>query len=152
MSVQYSKPWEYTYQSLDQLPIICSYICRLMDKHPNALIYFNGELGVGKTTLIKSIIRECGYKGLVTSPSYQIVNTYEIVDDIHIHHFDCYRLESPDELELMDVYQYRDAVCLVEWADHGMRSLFTPDIEVNLSFVDHDSDDRFVSIVYQLTS
>ncbi|MBC8754931.1 tRNA (adenosine(37)-N6)-threonylcarbamoyltransferase complex ATPase subunit type 1 TsaE [Kordia sp. YSTF-M3] len=82
------------------------------------IIAFHGEMGVGKTTLIKVLAKQLGITELTNSPTFSIVNEYRSADAI-IYHFDCYRIE--DEIEAYDIgiedYLYSDAWCFIEWPE-----------------------------------
>jgi len=90
-------------------------------------VYLTGNLGAGKTTLVKSIIRHFGYQGIVTSPTYNLIQNYPI--GIHeIYHMDLYRLESPEELEFLairDLYQ-DNSMLLIEWPEQAAGHLLAP--------------------------
>ncbi len=81
-------------------------------------ILFYGEMGVGKTTLIKSLVRALGGKEKVTSPTFSIVNEYEVIND-KVYHFDFYRIE--DEIEALDIgfedYIYSGHWIFIEWPE-----------------------------------
>ena len=78
---------------------------------------FNGEMGAGKTTLIKAICKSMGVHSVMTSPTFSIVNEYQGRDVIY--HFDCYRLKSEEEAYDIGVEEYLDSgrLCLIEWPD-----------------------------------
>jgi tRNA threonylcarbamoyladenosine biosynthesis protein TsaE len=79
----------------------------------------NGEMGAGKTTLVKSICRELSVTEVVSSPTFSIINEYKTAEGKSIFHFDFYRLES--EVEAFDIgvneYFESGSICLVEWAE-----------------------------------
>jgi tRNA threonylcarbamoyladenosine biosynthesis protein TsaE len=94
-----------------------------------AIVYLHGQLGAGKTTLVRSMLRSMGYAGKVKSPTYTIVEPYEI-GSVIVYHFDLYRLNTPDELEQIGMADYAgaDAICLIEWPEKGFPLLPMPDL------------------------
>jgi len=99
-----------------------------------SLITLSGDLGAGKTTLVRALLRALGYRGKVKSPTYTLVESYP---DCHppVHHFDLYRLADPDELEYLGFSDYLDggALLLVEWPERGAGLLPVPDLRLTLS-------------------
>lgn len=102
------------------------------------VIYLDGDLGSGKTTLARGVLRGLGYAGNVKSPTYTLVELYAI-SRLNLHHFDFYRFSQPEEyLDAgLDEYFQGGAVCLVEWPDKAGDYLAPADLRIALFVADH---------------
>lgn len=105
------------------------------------LVFLRGDLGAGKTSLVRSILRAAGYQGVVKSPTYTLVEEYHL-NDRDLLHFDLYRLKDPEELEWigMDDYLRQQALCFIEWPEMGAGFLPPADIELMLAVVDQSRE------------
>lgn len=103
-------------------------------KHNDALvIYLEGDLGAGKTTFARGFIQSFGFDR-VKSPTYALVESYQN-NDINIHHFDCYRLSDPEELEYIGIREYSGPghIQLIEWAELGKGAIEPADMIIKIS-------------------
>ena len=102
-------------------------------------IYLQGNLGVGKTTFVRFVLQSLGYEGLVKSPTYTLVESYEIASH-KFFHFDLYRLTDPAELEYIGVRDYfeENAIRFIEWPERGMNCLPKADLALFFELIDDE--------------
>ncbi len=102
--------------------------------HAGLVIYLLGDLGAGKTTLVRGLLRGLGHRGSVKSPTYTLIEPY-VVSRLNLYHFDFYRFNSPDEFldAGLDEYFGGQGACMVEWPGKAAPHLPPPDLEVALS-------------------
>lgn len=99
------------------------------------VIGLEGELGTGKTTLVRGWLRALGVRGPIRSPTYTLVEPYEICQG-HVYHFDLYRLRDSEELEYIGARDYfaEDSLCLIEWPERGKGLLVQADLTIRIEF------------------
>ena len=102
--------------SIDQLEKVAQ---QLLDQTPNKVILFNGDMGVGKTTLIKQLCKTLGVEEATSSPTFSLVNEYQTAKNQIIYHFDFYRLNHESEALDMGIedYLYSGNWCFIEWSE-----------------------------------
>ena len=100
---------------------------------PGRVLHLRGELGSGKTTLVRGLLHELGYPGRVKSPTYPLVEPYEL-PSLHFYHFDFYRLRDANEWLSSGFREYfnPDSACVVEWPERAGATLPPPDVEIRL--------------------
>src|SRR3954466_4946049 len=102
---------------------------------PGRVLHLSGDLGAGKTTLVRGLLRALGYSGRVKSPTYTLVELYPL-SRLNLYHFDFYRFEDRTEWLNSGFREYfnPDAACLVEWPERAGALLPPPDLRVSLAF------------------
>jgi tRNA threonylcarbamoyladenosine biosynthesis protein TsaE len=120
--------------------IIASHLARGMR------VYLSGDLGAGKTCLVRALLRSLGFEGPVKSPTYTLVEAYN-VSSLYLYHFDFYRFRERNEWIDSGFREYfaTNAVCLVEWPDKAEGLLPEPDLEIFIDLRDDGRDARIVS-------
>jgi len=108
------------------------------------LVFLNGNLGSGKTTLAKGLLAGWGFTGRVTSPTFTLLESYEL-GLFSVHHFDLYRMESSDELDMIGARELFNpaSICLIEWPDRAAGYLPLPDVAFN---IEHCTQGRRITI------
>lgn len=120
----------------------------LRESEPHRVYAFNGQMGAGKTTFIKYLCEQMGTSDVVNSPTFAIVNVYDVKQPYtgEVYHFDCYRLK--DIHEAMDMgaeeYLYSGNYCFIEWPEKLQQLL--PDDTVYVHIVPQNNGDRVLTI------
>lgn len=118
-------------------PVEVPEIARLiLDSYTDRRVFaLKGDLGAGKTTLIKGFCQALGVTEQTSSPSFAIVNEYHTGSGEHVYHFDLYRLRSSDELDGIGFVEYVDggAYCFVEWPELAMKALPPEAVVIEIS-------------------
>ena len=112
---------------------------------PDGLVVFLlGDLGAGKTSLVRGVLRELGYRGAVKSPTYTLLEEYSVAGKVIIH-FDLYRLSDPEELDLIGIRDYFNgkSSSFIEWPQRGKGFLPQGDLQIQISL---DGDGRLAKI------
>ena len=114
-------------------------------KHIN-IVLLKGDLGSGKTTLIKSILKKLGVNDEIKSPTFSIVNEYDHPSG-PIYHFDLYRIEKIDELDVIGFEEYIDNcnICFIEWPEVGMEKIFGNYMQINLGHIDDNKREILIT-------
>jgi tRNA threonylcarbamoyladenosine biosynthesis protein TsaE len=101
---------------------------------PGLVVWLQGDLGAGKTTLSRGLLRGLGFEGKVKSPTYTLVESY-VISGLYLYHFDFYRFVDPDEWDAAGFRDYfnRKSVCLIEWPEKAQDLLPVPDLEIRLA-------------------
>jgi tRNA threonylcarbamoyladenosine biosynthesis protein TsaE len=113
------------------------------------VVTLQGELGTGKTTFVRGLLRARGIRGAVKSPTYALVEHYPI-SSLYFFHFDFYRFTNPNEWDSAGMSDYfrDDAVCLVEWPERVGDRLPKPDLALSLSYADEDEGRDVVAVAH----
>jgi tRNA threonylcarbamoyladenosine biosynthesis protein TsaE len=101
------------------------------------VIGLTGELGAGKTTLVRGLLRALGVTDTVRSPTFTLLENYS-VPPLEISHLDLYRVQTPPEIEALGIRELLEPgrVFLIEWPEHGVEALPVPDLDIELSVTD----------------
>ncbi|MBC7412134.1 MAG: tRNA (adenosine(37)-N6)-threonylcarbamoyltransferase complex ATPase subunit type 1 TsaE [Bacteroidia bacterium] len=117
--------------TISELPQVAKYIANASLQH--SIFCFYGEMGAGKTTLIKLITTLLGVNNKVTSPTYSLVNEYSTIHNTTVYHFDFYRINAVSEAYDMgfEEYAYSGNICLIEWPQN-ITELLPPHLCINI--------------------
>jgi len=124
--------------SLNELPVIAE---KLIEHAKHKVLLFNGEMGVGKTTLIKEICKTLGVEDIANSPTFSLVNEYKTSNNETVYHFDFYRIDNEEEAYDMGIedYLYSNHWCLIEWPENIKNLLPLEAVTINLTLLENNS-------------
>lgn len=113
---------------------------------PSCRIDLSGELGAGKTTLVRGLLRALGFRGTVRSPTYTLVEPYQVAGH-QLYHLDLYRLSDPEELDYLGLRDLlgTTSILLVEWPERAGGALPVADLVITLSLLDPGRQARLVA-------
>ena len=118
--------------TLDTIHVVSDHIKDLINNY--TIFLFEGDLGSGKTTLIKQIVKDIGISEHVKSPTFSLVNEY-IENDLIIFHFDLYRINKENELDSIGFYEYLDSgkLCFIEWPNIAIQNIYKDYVLIKIS-------------------
>ena len=122
--------------SLENLPKIA---LEIISSAENKILLFYGQMGVGKTTLIKEICKQLGVLDTISSPTFSLVNEYQTKSNEKVYHFDFYRIEDEEEaLDMgIDDYFYNNEWCLIEWPENIENLLPLDAVKIELTMLEN---------------
>ena len=114
---------------------------------PPAVITFQGEIGAGKTSFIRAMLRGLGEQSAIKSPTFSLVESYTL-QGMAVHHFDLYRIEDEAELAWLGIRDFftEQAVCCIEWPERAGGALPSSDLHVQLNLIDGKPLSRRIAI------
>tara|TARA_B100001109_G_C18750141_1_gene420943 strand:+ start:376 stop:798 length:423 start_codon:yes stop_codon:yes gene_type:complete len=136
-----SKKVKYGINNIDEISQL------IVDKvKTKKTILLRGELGSGKTTLVKSVLKKMGVNDDVTSPTFSIVNEYEFAGNI-IYHFDLYRIENIEELDVIgfEDYIYGQNICFIEWPEIVLNKINLKYIDIEIRYFGEDKREIIIN-------
>ncbi|MCF6350937.1 MAG: tRNA (adenosine(37)-N6)-threonylcarbamoyltransferase complex ATPase subunit type 1 TsaE [Flavobacteriaceae bacterium] len=121
--------------TLNDLSVVAK---KIIQQAKSKILLFNGEMGSGKTTLIKEIIKQFGVNDNISSPTFSLVNEYLSKQNELIYHFDFYRIEDQEEALAIGIEDYfnKNAWCFIEWPKNAKNLLPLDAIEINILIID----------------
>lgn len=128
---------------MQQLASLCASVLSGGD-----IVFFKASLGAGKTTFVRSMLTAYGYQGIVKSPTYGIVECYDVGQPFSIAHFDLYRLTDAESLFNIgfDDYMSSDYISLIEWPEHCLSALPAACLEVEIHILDSSLRNVFFDV------
>jgi len=118
--------------TLDTIHVVSDHIKDLINNY--TIFLFEGDMGSGKTTLIKQIVKDIGISENVKSPTFSLVNEY-IENDLIIFHFDLYRINKENELDSIGFYEYLESgkLCFIEWPNIAIQNIYKDYVLIKIS-------------------
>ena len=118
--------------TLDTIHVVSDHIKDLINNY--TIFLFEGDMGSGKTTLIKQVVKDIGISENVKSPTFSLVNEY-IENDLIIFHFDLYRINNENELDSIGFYEYLDSgkLCFIEWPNIAIQNIYKDYVLIKIS-------------------
>lgn len=109
-------------------------------------IMLRGELGTGKTTIVKSVLKKIGVNEVVTSPTFSIVNEYNSAETI-VYHFDLYRIENTEELDVIgfEDYIHGQNICFIEWPEIVLDKINFKYLDIEVKYLDENNREILIS-------
>jgi len=136
-----SKKVKYSLNKIDEISQL------IIDKIKTIkTIMLRGDLGSGKTTLVKSILKKMGINDSIISPTFSIVNEYEFAGNI-IYHFDLYRIENIEELDVIgfEDYIYSQNTCFIEWPEIVLKKINHKYLDIEIRYLDEDKREIIIN-------
>jgi tRNA threonylcarbamoyladenosine biosynthesis protein TsaE len=114
---------------------------------PPLVVALGGDIGAGKTTIVRAMLKSLGVQSAIKSPTFSLVESYTC-HHLNIHHFDLYRIHHEDELEYLGFRDYfsKHSICFIEWAEHAGKFLPQVDIRFNLSIKGAGRDMQIIAL------
>ena len=127
---------EFRIKNTEELPAVCQYIIKSTSKK---VILFYGDLGAGKTAMIKEFCKELGSEDIISSPTFSLINHYKTKNNQDIYHFDFYRINSEEEAMDIGFEEYIDSggYCFIEWPELISKLIFTDYVKVKIKAEDN---------------
>lgn len=118
-----------------------------------SIIFLSGDLGSGKTVFTKGFMEGLGYQGLVKSPTFSIVDIYDI-NSFKVFHFDLFRIKNPKEILEIGIEEYleqKESLCIFEWPENASSFLPSPDLEIKIKHSeDEENNSRIIMLMTKL--
>ena len=140
-----NKKFKYSLTNIDEISQL------IVDKIKTVkTIMLRGELGSGKTTIVKSVLKKIGVNEVVTSPTFSIVNEYNSAETI-VYHFDLYRIENTEELDVIgfEDYIYSQNICFIEWPEIVLDKINFKYLDIEVKYLDENNREILISEINQ---